>query len=113
MAELNPFKKSETGDRVYHGTTMIFGKPVEVQGKKHYQQLLKENGMPDASLKECQQQAEYRKRRVVEENKEKREKQGREFMNILKENQIPNETVKHWVKENFVSRPAGGGKKWV
>lgn len=111
MEECNPFfKKAGTGDRQYEGVTTIFGKPVVVKGKKHFQTLLKDHGMPDASPKECQQQAEYRKRQVDEEHKTRHKKQSQEFYRELKRDNIPNEVINYWVKKNFAP---SGGKKWV
>jgi len=50
-------------DLAYNFTTEVFdGKPVVIRSKRQYRTLLKQHGMADASIKECRQEAEFRKR---------------------------------------------------
>jgi hypothetical protein len=59
-----------TKDKMYEFTTDMFnGKPVVVRSRGHYRSLLKQNGMVDASIKECRQQADFRKRLNNEDHK--------------------------------------------
>jgi len=43
-------------------TDMFDGKPIEIHSKRQYKSLLKKHNLADASLKECRQEAEFRKR---------------------------------------------------
>lgn len=50
----NPTTFNETRDYQFTAPPGRFGKcGVEVRGRDHYKQLMKENGLADASIKEC------------------------------------------------------------
>ena len=50
-------------DKQYEFTTDMFdGKPVDIHGKRHFKSLLKQHGLADASIKECRQEADFRKK---------------------------------------------------
>lgn len=73
-------------DLAYNFTTHQFGQSVVIYSKRQYKNLLKQHNLADASIKECRQQAEFKKRinaesvafnrrktaeRIFSENKEK------------------------------------------
>lgn len=50
-------------DKKYEFTTEMFnGKPIQIRSKGQFKSLLKDNGMVDASVKECFDEARFRKR---------------------------------------------------
>lgn len=49
-------------DLAYNFVTESFGKPIQINSKSKYKNLIKRNGFMDASPKEVRQEAEFRKR---------------------------------------------------
>lgn len=50
-------------DLAYNFTTEMFdGKPIQIHSQRQFKSLLKKYNLADASLKECRQEAEFRKR---------------------------------------------------
>ena len=66
-------------DLAYNFTTKIFGNPREIYSKKQYRNLLKSNGLVDASLKECRQEAEFRKRINTEDYTRERKEAAKDI----------------------------------
>ncbi len=67
-------------DLAYSFTTDMFGgKPVVVTSKRQFKTLLKSNGMADASIKECSQEAKFRKRVNEQTYSEKRKSVAKEI----------------------------------
>lgn len=63
-------------DKAYSFKTDVFdGKPIEIRSKQHFKNMLKKYGMADASIRECRQEADFRKRI----NNEDYTKQRKEF----------------------------------
>ena len=68
-------------DLAYNFTTDMFGgKPVNIKSKTHFKTLLKHHNMADASIKECKQEAEFRKRINVESDIINRRKTAESIM---------------------------------
>ncbi len=52
-----------TKDKRYEFTTEMFdGKPIEIRSRGQFKRLLKKYGMADASIKECKDEANFRKK---------------------------------------------------
>lgn len=65
-------------DLAYSFTTEMFnGKPVEIHSKGQFKKLLKAHGVADASIKECHQEADFRKRLNNEDNKNRLRKSAK------------------------------------
>jgi len=59
-------------DLAYNFTTDVFGNPIVIHSKRQYKKLLKQHGMADASIKECRQEADFRRRLNNEDNTRQR-----------------------------------------
>ena len=70
---------TEKDKRYYFATDMFDGKSVEIRSKGQYKKLLKQHGMADASVKECRQEADFRKRLNNEDNIIQRKELARDF----------------------------------
>ncbi len=49
-------------DLAYKHVDFRFGKPVEIRSKGQYKRMLKQNGLADGSIKECNDHALFRKK---------------------------------------------------
>lgn len=62
-------------DLAYSFTTDMFDrKPIEIRSREHFKKMLKRYGLADASIKECHQEADFRKR-INNEDDTKRRKE--------------------------------------
>lgn len=67
-------------DKAYEFTTDMFnGKPMQVNSKRQFKKLLRQYKMADASIKECHQEADFRKRINTEEANHKRKEFAKEI----------------------------------
>lgn len=67
-------------DKAYEFMTDMFtGKPIRVSSKRQFKKLLKQHNMADASIKECRQEADFRKRINTEGLTNKRKEFAREL----------------------------------
>jgi hypothetical protein len=73
-------------DKRYEFVTEMFdGKPVQIRSKRQFKRLLKEHNMADASIKECMQQADFRKKLNAEKEIRKRRKTAEEMFSKNRE----------------------------
>lgn len=62
-------------DLAYNFTTDMFdGKSVQINSHRQFKGLLKKNGLVDASIKECREEANFRKKLNQEDYKRERRK---------------------------------------
>jgi putative FmdB family regulatory protein len=82
-------------DRAYNFTTEMFnGKLIEVRSKGHYNRLLKQHGIIDASQKEAFQHARHCKIRNENDRRIETKKRAKKLVNKMKK-----ENVNHVAKE--------------
>lgn len=75
-----------TKDKKYEFTTEMFdGKPIEVRSRDQFKRLLKKHGMADASIKECRDEAIFRKRINTEDDSRKRKSLAENIYSKMRE----------------------------
>ncbi|MDI6732333.1 MAG: hypothetical protein QME16_00170 [Planctomycetota bacterium] len=67
-------------DLSYNFTTELFGKPITIHSKGQFKSLLKHHNLADASIKECHQEANFRKRLNAESDIIKRRESAERIM---------------------------------
>lgn len=73
-------------DLAYNFTTDMFdGKPVQIFSKRQFKGLLKKYNLADASIKECRQEADFRKKLNNEDYLKQRRKTAENIYHKMKE----------------------------
>jgi hypothetical protein len=76
-------------DKRWEFTTDMFnGKPINIQSKRQFNRLLKQNGLVFASVKELRQEADFRKRLTSEDTVSNRHKLAENIYGKLKQKRV-------------------------